>query len=184
MGELNVRGIHLELRHALEPWHVMGEEGMAGTTVRLWIRRWSASRSGQRAERQPLCHHRQRPAAAAATHRPGGRIRGRRALPGVEPTLGAAPDRRRARAAGVDVIDTWSERSLGGCQYHVAHPGGRNYASFPVNAYEAESRRLARFFTTRPHRRLGDGQRARPAASIPSPSIYAASRVDFRPDLS
>ena len=64
-----------------------------------------------------------------------------------------------------DVVDTWMKRSVGGCQYHVVHPGGLSYSSFPVNAFEAESRRLSRFF------RMGHspGQMQVPPASIDLP---------------
>ena len=44
-----------------------------------------------------------------------------------------------------DLIDLAAGRSIGGCAYHVAHPGGRSDEDFPVNSNAAESRRRARF---------------------------------------
>ena len=145
-GEFAARGVHLTLRNALEPWHVMGEEGSAGTTVRF------VDASLERIELKVtgLVDPRYRvtvnghPVPLQPTGRVGEFVAGVRykawSLPSaLHPSIGAhAP-------LTVDLVDTWMQRSLGGCRYHVAHPGGRNYVTLPVNAYEAESRRLARF---------------------------------------
>ena len=147
VGDFSVRGIEVQLRHALEPWHVMGEEGGAGSTVRYVdssLERLQVKVSGIPPDRYVLAvNGAALPLQATSTVGEavaGVRYRAWQPASCLHPTIGVdAP-------LVFDLIDTWMKRSLGGAQYHVAHPGGRNYDSFPVNAFEAESRRLARFF--------------------------------------
>jgi uncharacterized protein (DUF2126 family) len=144
-GEAHYDGVKLELRAALEPWNVMGEEGAPGGTVRYVdgsVERVQVTISGFTAGRHHvLVNGRRVPltATAADTAIGGVRYRAWRAPHALHPTI----------EPHVPILcEIWDEqlsRSIGGCTYHVAHPGGRNYTTFPVNAYEAESRRLTRF---------------------------------------
>ena len=146
IGQVKVNSIELTLRSALEPWHVMGEEGSSSGTARyvdsslervevrvtgLSDNRYVVTVNGQALPLQNT--------GTVGEYVAGVRYKAWNPPSSLHPSIGVhAP-------LTFDIVDTWMERSLGGCQYHVAHPGGLSYASLPVNSYEAESRRLTRF---------------------------------------
>ena len=149
IGSIARQAIQLELRHALEPWHVLGEEASGSATVRnvdSSVERLQVKASGMTGERFAIaCNGRRVP--LHPTGKSGEFVAGVRYRAWQPPSC-LHPNIPVQSPLVFDIVDTWAARSMGGCTYHVTHPGGRVNQQFPVNAQEAESRRLARFADT------------------------------------
>lgn len=146
VGEVSYQDVGLRLRAAIEPWYVMGEEPGASGTARFVdssVERLELKLDGFDTTRfKARCNGINIPLHATGVqgqYVAGIRFRAWQPPRCLHPTIGVHTPLR------FELVDTRSHQSIGGCTYHVAHPGGRGTDRFPINANEAEARRDARF---------------------------------------
>jgi uncharacterized protein (DUF2126 family) len=147
-GKMTLMDMELQLRMGIEPWHVLGEEVVGSGTARYVdsaVERVEVKMSNMNVDRYMVtCNGMPIPLRETAIKGEfvaGVRYRAWSPPSALHPTL------KKDVPLVFDIVDTWNNRSVGGCTYHVSHPGGRNYDTFPVNAFEAEGRRISRFWT-------------------------------------
>ncbi|GAA4974984.1 transglutaminase family protein [Algibacter aquimarinus] len=146
-GMVEINDIHLELRAGIEPWNVLGEEMTGGGTARYVdssLERLQVKVSNFNNDRYVLtCNGTKvhlKNTSVKGEYVSGVRYKAWDPYSALHPTIGVDTP------LVFDIVDTWNRRSIGGCTYFVAHPGGRSYETYPVNSYEAESRRINRFW--------------------------------------
>jgi uncharacterized protein (DUF2126 family)/transglutaminase-like putative cysteine protease len=184
-GSVQIDSINIELRAAIEPWHVLGEEMSSGGTARFVdssVERLEVKITGITDSRYMLlCNGRRIPMKSTGVHGEyvaGIRYRAWQPPSALHPTIGVHSP------LVFDLVDSWNGKAIGGCTYHVSHPGGRSYETFPINAYEAESRRHSRFWEN--NHTIGTYQQSRAATKggfvpkgspTPPPLFVPASEV-------
>ncbi len=169
-GSITVDNIQMELRLGIEPWHVLGEELSNSGTARFVdssLERLQVKVSGFIHDRHILvcngCRVPLRSTSVKGEYVAGIRYKAWNPPSALHPTIGVdAP-------LVLDIIDTWNNRVVGGCTYFVSHPGGRSFDTYPINSYEAESRKISRFWDF---------------GHTPSANLEATSPVQFTSSVS
>ena len=146
-GMVDINSMQMELRMAIEPWNVLGEEISGRGTARyvdssmervqvkvnnFTEERYTLTCNGIKVELSPT--------GTKGEYVAGVRFKAWDPWSALHPTIGVDTP------LVFDVVDNWNQKSIGGCTYFVAHPGGRSYETYPVNSLEAESRRINRFW--------------------------------------
>jgi uncharacterized protein (DUF2126 family)/transglutaminase-like putative cysteine protease len=152
IGDFSANGVDVSIRAALEPWHVMGEDATSGGTARYVdssVERVEVRVFGLSPERYAVtCNGRALPLRTIGRSGTFGEVVAGVRFRAWQPPRCLHPHIKVHSPLTFDLVDSWSRRSLGGCEVHVVHPGGRTYDTRPVNALEAEGRRRTRFSRT------------------------------------